>query len=174
VERLRAQDHIPLTVRVNDVERGPLRSVYSGIAAASDRQGIEHVRGDTACLWRFFKTAKFWPDHVLLTPVLILDQFEELFTLQSEEQRGLFIHQLFYLVRGVWPAEPQTETIGAWPKLDRSPPAFDDSPPVVKIVLSLREDFLAELEELSDRIPGILDERFRLLPLTRAAAALAL
>ncbi len=173
-ERLRAQDHIPLTVRVNDIERGPLRSVYSGIGAASDRQGIEHVPGDTASLWRFFKTAQFWREDVLLTPVLILDQFEELFTLQSEEQRGLFIHQLSYLVRGVRPAEPQTETIGASPKLERSPDALADSPPAVKIVLSLREDFLAELDELSDRIPGILDERFRLVPLPRAAAARAL
>ena len=161
-EKLRAQRHIPLTVRVNDIERGALQSLYSGIAAASERQRIEYVPGDTASLWRFFKTAQFWREDVLLTPVLILDQFEELFTLQSEKPRGLFIDQLSYVVRGVQPAESQTETIG------------DASPPAVKVVLSLREDFLAELEELSDRIPGILDERFRLVPLSRMAASSAL
>jgi len=40
--------------------------------------------------------------------------------------------------------------------------------------LSLREDFLAELDELSNRIPGVLDEWFRLVPLSRTAAARAL
>jgi len=173
-EKLRAQGHIPLTVRVNDIERGPLQSTYSGIAAASERQGVEYAPGDTASLWRFFKTAQFWREDVLLTPVLVLDQFEELFTLQSEEQRGRFIDQLSYLVRGVRPAELQKEPIGASPKHDPSTPAVDDSPPAVKIVLSLREDFLAELEELSARIPDVLDERFRLVPLTRAAALRAL
>ena len=59
-----------------------------------------------------------------------------------------------------------------WKKKDRS--RFEVSPPSVKIVLSLREDFLAELDELSNRIPGLLDERFRLVPLSRTAAARAL
>ena len=162
-ERLRAQGHIPLTVRVNDIERGPLQSIYRGIAAASSRQGIEYVPGDTASLWRFFNTAQYWRDDVLLTPVLILDQFEELFTLQTEDERGLFIKQLSYLVRGVRPPEPQAGTIEASRNPARSPPALDDSPPAIHIVLSLREDF-----------PGILDERFRLVPLTRATARRAL
>ena len=73
-EALRRQNHIPLSVRVNDLERGPLESVYSGIAAASKRQAIEYAPGDKNSLWDFFKTAQFWRDDVLMTPVLILDQ----------------------------------------------------------------------------------------------------
>jgi hypothetical protein len=47
-------------------------------------------------------------------------------------------------------------------------------PPQLKILISLREDFLPYLEEFSDRIPEILDQRFRLQPLRRDAAARAL
>ena len=42
------------------------------------------------------------------------------------------------------------------------------------MVLSLREDFLGLLEEASDRVPQILDNRFRLAPLDRDTAALAI
>ena len=51
---------------------------------------------------------------------------------------------------------------------------LSDTPPPLHVVLSLREDFLGLLEEASDRIPQILDHRFRLAPLDRDTAAEAL
>ena len=136
-------------------------------AAAAPTRGIEYLAGDNRSLWHFFKTAEFWQGDQLLEPVLILDQFEEIFTLQTEEQRNAFIDQLSNLVRGVRPklADSADSAAGS---------ALSDAPPRVKIVLSMREDFLANVEELSDRIPEILDNRFRLLPLTRANAAQAI
>jgi hypothetical protein len=173
-ERLRSEGFVPLSVRVNDVDKGPLDSIFEGIAAACRMQRIEYLRGNKLSLWHYFKTVEFWRDDILLKPIIILDQFEELFTLQSDEQRNLFINQLSSLVRGVRPAQPLTELAEPLDAVEYSPSALTDTPPVVKIVVSLREDFLAELEDLSDRIPGILDERFRLLPMTREAALLAL
>ncbi len=169
-ENLRAQGFLPLSVRVNDSSLGPLESIYRGVAAASARQDVEFIAGDKASLWHFFKTSEFWQKDVLLTPVLILDQFEELFTLQAEQQRSAFIDQLSYLVRGVRPTESPTDAMDA----TASRTQISDAPPSVKILVSLREDFLAELEELSDRIPEILDQRFRLLALARPAASRAL
>ena len=167
VQPLRAQGLLPLTIRLNDVEHGALASFYAGVRSGCPHQGIEYLAGDDRSLWHFFKTAEFWQGDQLLEPVLILDQFEEIFTLQSEEQRNAFIDQLSYLVRGVRPklADRADGAAGA---------ALSDAPPRVKIVLSMREDFLANVEELSDRIPEILDNRFRLLPLTRANAAQAI
>jgi hypothetical protein len=161
-EKLRREGFIPLIVRVNDPIDGPLSTVVNGISASCKAQNIEYIPGNVDSLWVFFKTAEFWRDDVLQIPVLILDQFEELFTLQSDTNRGNFIDQLSYLVRGVSPPLTGGATVA------------NETPPSVKIVLSLREDFLADLEELADRIPGILDERFRLLPLSRAAAMRAL
>jgi hypothetical protein len=173
-ENLRAEGYVPLSVRVNDPAEGPLKSVLEGIAAVCKIQGVEYVPGDDGSLWRFFRTAQFWRSDVLQSPVLILDQFEELFTLHTAEPRNAFIDQLSFLVRGVRPTEPELAIAGAPKAAKDSPPDLDNSLPAVRIVLSLREDFLAELEELSGRIPGVLDERFRLVPMTREAASLAL
>ena len=161
--RLRDEGYLPLIVRVNDVQRGALVSVLEGIRAEAERQQVEYVPGLPDSLWTFFKTAEFWRGDLLLTPVLILDQFEELFTLQSEQQRTSFLTDLSYLVRGVRPpVSAQTDgTLG-------------ESPPTLRIVLSLREDYLGFLEEAADHIPQILDHRFRLAPLTLDAASEAM
>jgi hypothetical protein len=158
--RLREDRYLPLFVRVNDVERSPFASVLDGIRLEAERQGVEYVPGATGSLWSFFKTVEFWRGDLLLTPVLILDQFEELFTLQPEQARQSFLNELGYLVRGVRPSSA--------PDTDR---ALGEEPPPLRIVLSLREDFLGFLEEASDHIPQILDHRFRLAPLSLPAAA---
>ena len=110
-------------------------------------------------LWSFFKTAEFWRGDLLLTPVLVLDQFEELFTLQSEQARAHFLDQLSYLTRGVRP-----------PSATPSAEELSEHAPAVRIVLSLREDYLGFLEEAAEHIPQILDARFRLAPLDLHAA----
>jgi hypothetical protein len=119
------------------------------------------VPGRWESLWSFFKTAEFWRNDLLLTPVLLLDQFEELFTLQTEEVRAHFLNELSYLIRGVRP--PPTEA---------TPPGeqLSEHPPPLRIVLSLREDCLGLLEDAAEHIPQILDARFRLAPLDLPAA----
>src|SRR5215467_8447694 len=159
-----------LAVRVNDVTLGPLESIYNGIMIASAKQQLEYIPGDKLSLWYFFKTAEFWKEDVLLTPVLIRDQFEELFTLHSEGQRGAFIDQLSNLVRGVPPSKQPSEIVNR----DGCNALITKRPPQLKILISLREEFLPYLEEFSDRIPEIFDQRFRLQPLRRDAASRAL
>src|SRR5262249_27555164 len=82
---------------------------------------------------------------------------------QGTEARMNFLSELGYLVRGVVP-----------PNFAEAHPDLSDAPPWVHVVLSLREDFLGLLEEAADRIPQILDHRFRLTPLSLHAAAEAL
>jgi hypothetical protein len=166
---LRQGGCVPLFTRVDTVNAGDLRSIYGRISPECSRQGVEYVAGDKSSLWLFFKTAQFWSGDDLLTPVLILDQFEELFTLQDPESRTSFISDLSYLVRGMQPPQSGGKA-NPW----SDPLSPSGAPPLVRVVISLREDFLAELDELADRIPEILDERFRLRPLNRAAAAAAL
>jgi len=161
--RLREANSLPLFVRVNDLKNGPLFSVLEGVKAEAERQKIEYVPGDTSSLWSFFKTVEFWRNDLLLTPVLILDQFEELFTLQSQEEREGFLSELGYLIRGIAPpSQPVSES------------TTSEGPPAIRVVLSLREDFLGLLEEASDHIPEILDHRYRLAPLTYEMASKAI
>ena len=161
--RLREANSLPIFVRVNDIKNGPLFSVLEGIKAEAERQQVEYVPGDTTSLWSFFKTVEFWRNDILLTPVLILDQFEELFTLQSQEAREGFLSELGYLIRGIAPpTQPKIESTAS------------EGPPSIRVVLSLREDFLGLLEEASDHIPEILDHRYRLAPLTYEMASKAI
>ena len=162
-QRLRDEGYLPLIVRVNDIERGPSASVVEGIRAAAERQNVEYIPGRSDSLWTFFKTVEFWRGDLLLTPVLILDQFEELFTLQGPDARTTFIADLGHLVRGVRP-----------PSASATDTDLSETPPALRIVISLREDYLGLLEEAADRIPRILDHRFRLTPLTVEAAAAAM
>lgn len=76
-----------------------------------------------------------------LSPVLLLDQFEELFTLYPDhsEQRSDFIGQLAELIQ-----------------------RQDESAPRVRVVISIRSDFLYLLDRLSVRIPTIMRCRYEL------------
>ena len=158
---LREEAYLPLFVRVNDLRVGPFRALLETVPGEAARQHFEYVPGRLESLWSFFKTAEFWRGDLLLTPVLILDQFEELFTLQSEEARAHFLNQLSYLIRGVRPPPDEHAPIGE---------NLSEHPPPLRIVLSLREDCLGLLEDAAEHIPQILDARFRLAPLDLPAA----
>ena len=82
--------------------------------------------------------------------VLVFDQFEELFinTRRRPAIRREFIHLLATLFRN---------------------PEWD-----VRLTLSLREEFLAELDEFRDDFPDILSNQYRLLPLTAFGARQAI
>ncbi len=169
MERLRQKEFLPLVIRFNNRETSPLDSVYSGIEEAVRQRNeqvapldrIDREPGEQDTLWQYFKTAVFWTaDDKRLIPVLILDQFEEFFIMHSPAPRKAFIEQLADLVRGRVP--------GALRKAFKSDPhnfPYSETPPRVKVIISMREDFLGNLDELTHEIPNILQNRFRLLPL---------
>jgi hypothetical protein len=82
------------------------------------------------------------------TLVIVLDQFEEFFVRFSRKFRESFIGQLGRL--------------------------YDARDVPVKVVFSLREDWLASMSEIEERVPGIYRNKMRLLPLTRAQALQAM
>jgi UPF0716 family protein affecting phage T7 exclusion len=153
--RLRSENLLPVFVRLNDTRLGPVESVLNSMATEAMRQNVEYIPGSTQSLWHAFKTAEFWRGDLMLTPVLILDQFEELFTLQDDSARSAFLDQLGYLARGARPIAP----------LGADDDGLTESAPAVHIVISLREDYLGYLEDAADHIPQIFDSRFRLTPL---------
>jgi hypothetical protein len=76
--------------------------------------------------------------------VIILDQFEEFFVRFSPQHRAAFIEDLGML--------------------------YDAQDVPVKIVFSLREDWLASMSEIESRIPEVFRSKMRLQPLSRAQA----
>ncbi len=154
---LRAKGYVPIHLRLNDPETGVMESIDAQVRHSAAEKKIEFVAGKTSSLWHYFKTAEFWGQNdTLLTPVLMFDQFEELFTLEfSQKQQEEFFRQLADLVYGQQPDVADMTTSVRSRRLA-------ESPPNVKIVLSLREDYLARLEELNADIPSIFRNRYRL------------
>jgi len=170
LQLLREKDFIPLMSRFNDPEKGLLQLFYEGIKDCADKNNIEINEENVVknTLWQYFKTVEFWSEDTLLTPILIFDQFEEFFTLHSVEKRQSFITQLSDLLKGRLPKvlreslKPEEQFL------------YGDTPLNIKIFISIREDFLGQLEELSREIPEILHNRFRITALSRENAIQAI
>lgn len=92
-------------------------------------------------------------------PLLILDQFEELFTLNhfDWDAKRTFIEQLGEALSGGAASEDELEDDGH----NRRP---------IWALLSMREDYAAELEPYRDLLPTALTFRYRLEPLEREQA----
>lgn len=207
VEQLRANDCFPIVARVShNLEAGPIVSIFDRIDEELRKHGISSSSNpDESSLWAYFEGVRFSRGDRELKPVLILDQFEELFTRLLPAQRTTFIDQFADIARGRVPQAVRNAAIAALDKMHDEDPenagqagkpaAGNDARQVegdtlerdrqrerllalayggidldVKIVLSMREDFLAELEALKDRIPQLLRNTMRLEPLTRAQA----
>jgi tetratricopeptide (TPR) repeat protein len=165
---LRKKILIPLTIRFNNREFNPLQAVYDGIKEIVKQKNLDYEPGDENSLWEYFKTVSFWKKETLLKPVLIIDQFEEFFTLHPFEDRSYFTQQLADVVKNTIP-KVLRESVS----LGKTFP-YSETPPNVKIIISIREDYLGQLEEMERIIPGIYHNKFRLLPLTRENAKQAI
>ncbi len=158
---LREKGFISLTVRFFKRRRkqniSPLGAFYEGIKENVKQKSLKYEEGKSEYLWEFFKTAAFWGnDYRFLKPAVILDQFEEFFYFYSNKSRKEFTRQLADLLNNIVPQSLR----------DKDPFPYSDKPPNVKIIISIREDYLGQLEEMSKYIPDILHNRFRLMPLS--------
>ena len=166
---LRDRGFIPLMIRFNNREIEPLQNVYAGIKEIAEQKSMDYEEGERDSLWQYFKTTAFWsPDDTLLKPVLIMDQFEEFFTLHSYESRKHFIQQLADIVNNNIP-QMLRESVSQGESFP-----YSEKPPNIKIIISIREDYLGHLDEIAQDIPGIFQNRFRLLPLSREQARQAI
>ena len=166
--RLRAEDFLPVYVRLDVAPEAPPlgAQVLAALQSACERHGVEGPGGEAATLWEFFhrKDADFWSArNRLLTPVLVLDQFEEIFTLgrhleEMESRCRAFLEELADLVEDRVP-RTLAQRLDADPALAEQ---YDFARHGYKAVLSFREDYLAEFEGLRGAIRSIMQNRLRL------------
>ncbi len=172
--RLREGGFFPVTLRLDFSERGEISPVeqVKALAVAAARQAgiaVEGMPDDEAglTLWEWFHTVEFWgPRNDPVTPILALDQFEEVFTLG----RGLpptedFIEQLADLIENRVPQSLRNRAEKGRERL-----AYDAARQTCKVILSLREDFVAKLDSLRPVLPAIMRNRFALAPLDAECA----
>jgi len=165
---LRAEDYLPVPIRLDHVDgAAPLaQQVLSAITKACNEASVEAplpLPGET--LWEYFhrENNHFWsPRNDLVTPFLVFDQFEECFTLGREtsgrERRGAaFISELADLVENRPPAALRGD-----PQRARE---FSFKPRPLKVLLAMREDYLAELDRIRSQFSALGQNRLRLLPM---------
>jgi len=177
IPELKRLDCLPIRLRLDHDEQAiPLadqvKLALSGELQRANVSAPAPQSGET--LWEYFhrRDVDFWgPGNRLLTPVIVLDQFEEVFTLgrRSEEAtaRGArFADELESLLEHR-PPDAVRERLEAQPDEARR---FELQRQAIKFVISLREDFLPDLDPWRTRMPSLLQTRFRLERMTGAQA----
>ena len=178
---LRNEELLPVYVRLeHDIAAPPLRDqVWQALAAASGSETTQTSKPLPAEeLWTYFhrRDAEFWSQlNRPVLPVIVFDQFEEIFTRGADcenlrQRSAEFLSELADLVENRPPASVKK-------LLEQDPSAvskYEFRRATVKLVLSFREDFLAEIEKLKPQMPSLMINRLRLLPMngTQAYAAI--
>lgn len=162
--RLRRAGLVPVRIRLvfaADEGKRLAEQVRQGL-----REAIEHGELDGAPpadgepLCDYFRSTGLWDaDGRPAVPVLVFDQFEEIFTLGRSRRAEVdeLMQELSDLVENRVPASRRDQA--------RSP-----EPPRAKVLLALREDSLADLDDQRSLMPSLGIGRYRLLPLDSDAA----
>lgn len=169
---LRDSEFVPIYIRLNHAEEAPpledqVEIRFEEIFAEEQIEAPKPVRAES--LWEYFhkKDCDWWDSHNrLVKPILIFDQFEELLTVgQSSPERAArtasFLTELEDLIENRPPAA-LLKRFEADRDLARQ---YDLERLDYRVVLTLREDFLPDLEGLRERLRAIMFNRFRLMPL---------
>ena len=175
VPRLRGQGYCPVYVRI-DYSRDapePGEQIKQAIVQTARRSGQWTQAGVAAAgesLWEFLHHR----DDVLqdeagktLIPLLIFDQFEEIFTLAQADEAGRaraarFIADLADLVENRPPQALEARLEAD----DSTAERFDFARGDYRVLIALREDYLAPLESLKAKMPSVTQNRLRLAPMT--------
>jgi hypothetical protein len=171
VPRLRPEGYCPVYVRIDYSPESPPPSeqIKQAIFRATQSSGSwtqagTAVQGES--LWEFLHHR----DDILrdangktLIPLLIFDQFEEIFTLAQADDAGRrraaqFIDDLADLVENRAPKELEARLESDDSIVER----FDFSRADYRILIALREDYLAHLEGVKGVMPSITQNRMRL------------
>jgi tetratricopeptide (TPR) repeat protein len=179
VPRLRGADFCPVYVRIDYASGSPVPSeqIKQAIFRATAEAGhwtrpVSSIEGES--LWEFLHHHGDLlrdADGRTLMPLLIFDQFEEIFTLGQADDAGRlrakqFLEDLADLVENRAPSalEKRLE------EDDTAMEQFDFARADYRVLIALREDYLAHLESVKDIMPSITQNRMRLARMNGAQA----
>jgi len=182
VPRLRGQGYCPIYVRIDYSREAPepveqIKRAIRLTARLSGEWTQVGVAVEGESLWEFLHHR----DDVLrdesgatLIPLLIFDQFEEIFTLAQSDEFGRaraarFITELADLVEN----RPPKALEAKFDEDESTAARFDFARSDYRVLIALREDYLAPLEGLKKEIPSISQNRLRLAPMTGSQALAA-
>ena len=167
--KLSAEHYLPIYLRIDPRDRkAPLiEQVSEGLRGQLARGKVDHPSFPAdESLWEYLhrKDLEFWSaQNELLIPVVILDQFEELFTLGAENRDAVrqLRDDLADLIENRVPGALAVRLERADFPLEQ----FSLQARNYKLLLSFREDFLPDFETWGGAIPALMRNRLRLLPM---------
>ena len=182
VPRLRKEGYCPVYVRID----------YGPDAPSAQQQIKQAIMRETAQSGNWTRLGVALPDEALweflhhrddiledangkpLIPLLIFDQFEEIFTLAQGDADGKkraseFLEGLAELVEN----RPSKALEARLDVDDSAADRFDFARSDYRVLITLREDYLAHLESLKADMPSITQNRMRLAPMTGRQALAA-
>jgi WD40 repeat protein len=173
---LRRANYFPVHIRLDHSDLAPalVDQVKQEIASEAAAHGVEVPEMPRSrTLWKCFhrRDAEFWgARNQLLTPVLVFDQFEEIFTKGGIDSARVtsFLDELADLVTGVLRKEAEEEVARDESSTEERLYRYREHR--YRVVFALREDFVTQLEALSGRFRSIFSNRVKLLPMSGKAA----
>jgi len=171
---LRSEHFFPVHLRLDyrpSASLPPLQQAAIKFQAALASAQIECTpQNNNESLWQYLhrRDLEIWSkDNFPLTPILVFDQFEEVFSRGVADAQYIQsnLNSLADLIENRFP----DELAGDWTD-GRRLSSLDLMAQRYRIVLAFREDFLPEMESWKEQVPSLLRNRLRLLPMSRERA----
>ena len=169
--RLRSEGFLPVPIRLDHAVAAPpladqVKVAFTTALANCGGDALTTEKGFGDSLWEFLHRRNLVirsGNGESICPVLVFDQFEELFAIgqASEATRvraAAFLVDLADLVENRAP-ESLEQRLETAPELVKQ---FDFDHSDYRVLICLREDYLAHLEDLRPAIPSIAENRLRL------------
>jgi Novel STAND NTPase 1 len=160
------QHYYPIMIRLQDTDVPPTVSVLNALEKYIDKDLLNKYGNKTKNkIWENLNAASFQTARGLAaTPVLIFDQFEELFNHPKKVQEAFASH-IGDLIENRLPSDIE-DALNQVPRSQRTNELMSwFRPPNVKIIFAIRSDRMSELHKMRFEIPAILQNRYELKPL---------
>jgi len=164
--KLRKSFCLPFRIRLEFNDNSPdlLTQIKKVLKEEIDKYGFKvESYPSSETLWEYFHKEPLWKT---VTPILVFDQFEEIFTLAKANSRfassemPAFWEELSNLIENNIPEKLKDKFLNQKEKIE-----YNYKKSKAKIVFAFREEYLPEFETIAGKIPSLKYSRFRLLPM---------
>ncbi len=152
------QGHIGYDSQIIDAVNNALNAID---AELEESIGSREIHSELDELWLYFHSHQFWTkDNHKITPIIFIDQFEEIFTKNDNPDD---IWSFFNVIDSLQYSTPTERLLQIIEHNDQYVQFHEEQN--FRMVFTMREDFLARLEDYSYNIPALRKNRIGLKPL---------
>jgi hypothetical protein len=165
IPKLRVEGFRPVLLRLGYEPTDPplIEQAFATVALFSEAESRSAEQKATLpplTLWERFHHIATRPSILINSPpVLIFDQFEEIFTLTTTKERQAEAMELFRQLADLVENRPPQAVQDRILRDRRLAREYDLGPSPIRVVITLREDFLSHLESYNKLMPSLMRNR---------------